>query len=185
MQQRGINSGSTTLMFAYGSNLCRSRLEARVGRVRVGDRCRLLGYRLVFDKVGHDGTGKATVIPSVPSVFVQGVVYGLSAIQIKTLDRFESGYDRQKLSLQVADPQQLAAADAVAAQASGCPASLTAWVYIAPPACRAAQLQPYRWYTDFIRQGSVEHGLDLAITDALLQELAPLEHSASKAPRYS
>ncbi len=185
MQRHGIHPDAATPMFAYGSNLCRARLEARVGLVRVGCRCRLLGYRLVFDKVGRDGTGKATVIPSVPSAFVQGVVYDLSAAQMSTLDGFERGYDRQSLTLQIVEPQHLAKVKAVGEPSVENPVSLTAWVYLAPPACRNAQLQPYRWYTDFIRQGTVEHGLNLAITDTLLQELAPLEHSASLPPRYS
>ena len=44
------------LYFAYGSNLCASRLRGRVPSAVVVERARLPGRRLVTDTLGRDGT---------------------------------------------------------------------------------------------------------------------------------
>lgn len=49
--------------FSYGSNLAIDQKESRTGKIREARRACLAGYRIVFNKVGSDGTGKANIWP--------------------------------------------------------------------------------------------------------------------------
>ena len=77
--------------FAYGSNMSRARLEARVGSVVVLGRGRLEAYRHRFSKHGRDGTAKGN-IERAPGAEVWGVIYDLDEGQHETLIHYESGY---------------------------------------------------------------------------------------------
>ncbi|MCG8425058.1 MAG: gamma-glutamylcyclotransferase [Proteobacteria bacterium] len=84
--------------FAYGSNMLRQRLEARVGSVVLIGTARLDGYGHSFSKLGRDGTGKGNILPA-PGQVVHGVVYRLTGEQIISLRRFEGGYEQFSLSV--------------------------------------------------------------------------------------
>lgn len=49
------------LYFAYGSNMLFRRLKARTPSARLVGVGHVLGYRLVFDKVSKDGSGKCDI----------------------------------------------------------------------------------------------------------------------------
>lgn len=53
---------STIPYFAYGSNIRRARLEARVSVVSKIGNAYLPDYRFICDKPGQDNTGKANII---------------------------------------------------------------------------------------------------------------------------
>jgi len=86
------------LYFAYGSNMRRSRLENRVGRVVVRGCSALSEYRHAFAKRGDDGTAKGTLVAAVGGL-VHGVLYDLSGAQLATLARHEGGYRRIDVSV--------------------------------------------------------------------------------------
>lgn len=88
--------------FAYGSNMSRARLEARVGGVAALGRARVSDYRHAFAKRGRDGTGKGTVIAT-HGASVYGVLFELSARQLLVLDRFEGGYRRIEIDAAIAN----------------------------------------------------------------------------------
>lgn len=71
--------------FAYGSNLSTQRMQERIGRVPEARRARLDGYRLVFNKRGTDGTGKANVVADRHGT-VWGIVYRCTAAEIRQLE---------------------------------------------------------------------------------------------------
>ena len=82
------------LYFAYGSNMSRARLEARVGGVRPRGRAALSNVELSWDKPGRDGSGKANVRAQ-PGAVTWGVLFVLAENQWPVLDGFEPGYARE------------------------------------------------------------------------------------------
>jgi gamma-glutamylcyclotransferase len=84
--------------FAYGSNMSRSRLETRVGAVRVLGRGQLHTHRHRFSKLGRDGTGKGNV-EARSGESVWGVVYELDSHQLARLAGFELGYREESFEI--------------------------------------------------------------------------------------
>ena len=94
------------LYFAYGSNLCSSRMRQRVPSAVVAGAARLVGYRLTTDKAGRDGTGKANLRRCADTA-VWGVVWRLEVAQWPLLDACERGYERIHVNPErITDPAQ-------------------------------------------------------------------------------
>jgi gamma-glutamylcyclotransferase (GGCT)/AIG2-like uncharacterized protein YtfP len=127
------------LYFAYGSNLCASRLRGRVPSAVVVGRARLPGRRLVTDKLGRDGSGKANLRED-PSATVWGVIYEIHSAHWAELDACERGYSR--VSLEVVTE-------------AGAP--LLAQTYVSETL--TADPVPYAWYKRLVIEGAREHGL--------------------------
>jgi gamma-glutamylcyclotransferase len=70
------------------SNLDIDQKERRTGKVREGHRACLTGYRIVFNKLGSDGTGKANICPDESRV-VWGVAYRCSQNALRKMDDYE------------------------------------------------------------------------------------------------
>lgn len=131
-----------TLCFAYGSNMLAARLVARCASARVAGTAVVAGYDIAFDKIGQDGSGKATLVAG--KAGVPGVLYDLAPGDLALLDEIEGvgrGYDRV----------------AVAAGPAG-----DAFAYIAPARFRDAGLRPFDWYMDLVLAGARAHGLPAA-----------------------
>ncbi|MBY0533745.1 MAG: gamma-glutamylcyclotransferase [Rickettsiaceae bacterium] len=73
--------------------MLRSRLEKRLGTVEDLGLATLAGYKIFFNKISNDGTGKTNIV-SLENGNVMGVVYSLTAEQIDILDKTEGGYNR-------------------------------------------------------------------------------------------
>ena len=133
----------SVLYFAYGSNLPRARLEARLGKVAVSGAGWLRGYQLRFHKRGIDGSGKCDAwFSGNDADEVHGAMFVLSATQLTRLDGFEgAGY---------------ACHSVVAHTASGPREVVT---YRAHEHAIASGLQPFDWYLALVRHGAHEHGL--------------------------
>lgn len=125
--------------FAYGSNMSRERLAARVAEPVTLGTARLAGMRLACNKPGRDGSGKANIVRD-PDSHVWGVVYGLRWVDLDALDGFEPGYAREIHRVLRGD---------------GTPfdAHTYRWLPTDPP------LAPAAWYRDLILEGAREHGL--------------------------
>lgn len=80
--------------FAYGSNMSRARLEARVGEVVLEGPATLANFELAWNKPGRDGTGKAN-LRARAGACAWGVLYTLEDEQWPLLDGFEPGYARE------------------------------------------------------------------------------------------
>ena len=141
-----------SLYFAYGSNMCRIRLERRIGAVDVVGAAVLTGFRHRFNKLGADGTAKGNIV-AVGGARVVGVVYAVSEPQLETLDVHEGGYRR----LVVSPARAGALVEAVAFVA------VAPVVELAPPSSE---------YLEFYRRGLEQHGIDSAYLAELIEELS-------------
>lgn len=129
--------------FAYGSNLSRARLRARVPEARPVGRARLAGWTLCFDKHGRDQHAKAN-IRSAPSDHVWGAVYHLPAALRDPLDRAEG------LGVEYAIHRVRVTLDAPASE-------IDAYTYVALRICPGLPLQ--EWYLGHMLAGIGDHCL--------------------------
>jgi cation transport regulator ChaC len=74
--------------FAYGSNLLVEQKIDRTGPIRQAIRCRLTGFRFVFNKRGDDGQIFANIVPD-EAAEVWGVAYLCNPQAIEKMDRRE------------------------------------------------------------------------------------------------
>ena len=137
--------------FAYGSNMCRQRLEARVGGCEPGGAARLDGHVLRFHKRGRDGSGKCDAYGTGRADdAMHGVLFGLSAAQCEALHAFEGpGY----------------AVRSVRVATSG--GDLEAFAYVAHAHAVDPALEPFDWYKAFVVAGAREAGLPASYLSAL------------------
>ena len=130
------------IYFAYGSNMLRQRLHARIGTLtELGVVC-LARFRLAFSKRGNDGSGKCTLLAGGADDVVWGVAFELSAQQKLLLDRYEGpAYDIHRVS------------PTLGAQ------RLAAFTYISKPAHVDAACRPFHWYKNLVLAGAMQGGL--------------------------
>ncbi len=126
------------LYFAFGSNLSRARLAARVHIARdLG--CTLLpGWHFTCDKHGSDESAKANLVRRAGGE-VWGVTYALSDEAITQLDVFEGGYERVEVEVVAGTSRQ------------------AAFTYVSEH--RNPSLLPFDWYKAHMVDGAVEHRL--------------------------
>lgn len=124
--------------FAYGSNLKLSRMRERVPSAMVEGVALLSGYRLVWDKRGTDGTGKANLRADAEAA-VWGVVYRLDTEHWDLLDVHEPGYQRFEVSVSWLDAPRAVA------------------TYLSTRTTDAPL--PAAWYKRLVVEGAREHGL--------------------------
>lgn len=137
------------LYFAYGSNMCVTRLAARVSEVQVMGAARLPDHQLHCDKRGGDGSAKFTIAAQ-PGAAVHGVLFRLQHSAREILNGFEGpGYAARQVSLLTAGGE----CRALTYQATG------DW--------RDAGLLPFDWYLAFAIAGATEHGLPAACIQRL------------------
>lgn len=148
----------SALYFAYGSNMCSSRLVKRVPSavsVAVGY---LQGHRLAFHKRSKDGSRKGDVaFTGSHDDCVWGVVFRVAAGDIPDLDAVEGrgyGYERKDVAI---------------VTSGGNVEAFTHYATTTDPT-----LVPYSWYLRFYVLGAREHGLPADYT-AMLQGVASIE----------
>lgn len=132
-----------THYFAYGSNLSRARLQARVPEAKPLGRARLEGWALCFDKHGRDQHAKANIRSS-SGEHVWGAVYHLPSALRDPLDRAEGlgvEYAMRRVRITVDAPASV----------------IEAYTYVALRICPGLPLQD--WYLGHVLAGIVDHGL--------------------------
>jgi hypothetical protein len=127
------------LYFAYGSNLSYRRLAERIPGPESLGAARLADYRLVFNKLSTDGSGKANLVPC-PGEEAWGVLWRISQRAWPVLDGFEPGYTRTPCSVR-----------------DGADRAHAASVYLRPG--EGPEEAPYDWYLEFLLEGARENGL--------------------------
>jgi gamma-glutamylcyclotransferase (GGCT)/AIG2-like uncharacterized protein YtfP len=85
---------SQALYFAYGSNMSSARMHSRIPAARLRGVGCVAGFRLAFEKLGADGTGKANLVAQ-PGCLVWGVLWSFPESEWPSLDRAERGYARR------------------------------------------------------------------------------------------
>jgi cation transport regulator ChaC len=151
-------SASSFLNFAYGSNMLRARITARVPSARVVGPAVLRGHALRWHKVGRDRSGKCDVVrDAAPGAAVHGVLYEIATAEKAALDRAEglgAGYEEQTVPVEC--------------QGRVVPAHLYVASAIDP------SLAPYSWYRALVVAGARQHALPAAYVEAL-QAVAAIE----------
>lgn len=136
-------NNATSLYFAFGSNLLTARLKRRCPSARVVARAIAPGYRVAFEKLSEDTSGKATLVPCAGADSAVGVVYELTPEDTGALDAFEGpGYRRlDDFSVVCLDTGR----------------ALDACTYIAKQ--DVPGLRPYDWYLAMVLAGLAEHDM--------------------------
>lgn len=130
-------TGPTLRYFAYGSNLTLARMRSRVAGARADGVAYLHGYRLAWDKLGADGSGKANLRRE-PESRVWGVVYAFESDGWGKLDAHERGYERFEVLVTLAD------------------AAVPVQTYRSE---RLTGEPPFAWYRQLVVEGARAHGL--------------------------
>lgn len=127
------------IYFAYGSNMLRQRLSARVGQVEALGKARLSEHRLTFDKKGGDGSGKCTVAACGGERVVWGALFGLHPRQCPVLHEYEGpGYEIQEI---------------VVAQGTR---RIEAYTYVAVTEHVDPTGRPFCWYKSLVLAGALQ-----------------------------
>jgi gamma-glutamylcyclotransferase len=133
----------TFLYFAYGSNMLTRRLTARTPSAVALGSAYVEGYRLSFNKVSTDGSGKCDIEATGNAADrVWGVLYRIAIAEAADLDDAEGlgrGYRKGEVEAVAASTKTPAAA------------------YFA--AEKDTSRLPYHWYKAFVVAGATEHAL--------------------------
>jgi len=138
-------TGHDEWYFAYGSNMSVAQKTDRTGGIRQSARAVLKGYRLAFNKLSDDETGKANVVQDDQSE-VWGVLYLCNQRAIKSLDLDEgvhSGHYYRTHTDVYTDSNE----------------KILAWIYIACKDRIREGLPVKRSYLERILCGAEEHKL--------------------------
>ena len=132
------------LYFSYGSNMSVRRIGERVPSAMPVAVARLAQHRLIFHKVGKDGSAKCDAAETeYPDACVIGVVFDICASGKANLDRNEGlgqGYEDKRVLVEVADGQTLEVVTYCATHVN-------------------ASLKPFHWYKEHVLRGAREHRL--------------------------
>lgn len=120
-----------------------ARLRERCPSANPVGRASAPGFLLNFDKLGRDGSGKATIRAAAPGDYVHGVIFHISSSDLPALDRAEWGYARL---------------DGLPVTLDESAKTVHATTYIAPQNICRSGLAPFDWYLELIRCGQREHG---------------------------
>lgn len=158
------------LYFAYGSNLCESRLAGRAPSARFVGAGTLADHELRFHKRGQDGTAKADAVALGPGSeadsgsVVWGALAELTQGDLEILDGFEPGYRRSELPIAIDGELR------------------PAWVYRSLPTHRSPNLRPSDWYLDHILEGGRARGIPQAYL-ARIAETPSIPQASASSPR--
>ncbi len=147
------------LYFAYGSNMSSRRLQARIPGVLSHGIGWMRDRRLVCNRRGKDGSGKANLADH-PRSIAWGVLFRLEQGDWPQLDAFEPGYSR--LACDVCVPTS---GSATAADNQGEYLLKRAQVYLWTN--RGPELEPLDWYRNHLLEGAREHGLPTSHIDLI------------------
>ena len=129
--------------FAYGSNLCLDQMVARTSAEGVAElRPRiafLADHRLVFQRISRLGSAYANIVA--PGEGVAGVIYRCTPEQLDRLDRFETGYERQPITVTDRDQQ-----------------AVSVVTYVMRPGAMPSYGQPSTEYLERIITGAQQQG---------------------------
>ena len=132
---------ATSRYFAYGSNMLRERLVARVSTAKAVAVGVVRDFRLDLAQCSVDHSGKGDMVSSTGGE-VWGVLYEFDGSQKTDLDKHEgTHYRAREVAVSTTDGGQ------------------TAWAYIAEPHRRDPSKVPYDWYLALIVAGARQCGL--------------------------
>jgi gamma-glutamylcyclotransferase (GGCT)/AIG2-like uncharacterized protein YtfP len=130
--------------FAYGSNLFQNRLRERIKRIPLAERANLRDFRLVFNKLGQNGSLYANIVAAVGSE-IWGVIYDCTDDELLLLDNCEGvpiHYTRERVTVVLRNGDER-----------------LAYTYIATAQRTTSEGLPTAKYLGFIVNGATEHQL--------------------------
>ena len=131
------------LYFAYGSNMCKSKLRGITSSCKELFVAKLKKHNLRFHKQSTDESGKADAYPTDNETDeVLGVVFNVDDSEVRNLDKSEGGYN--KTDIEVFDNE-------------GNPHNVK--TYIAKKDRIDPALKPYTWYKRLVIEGACQHSL--------------------------
>lgn len=132
---------SDRLYFAYGSNMSSARLRSRLPQALKIGTAELIGYELIFNKVGQDGSAKANARRTGNERdVIWGVIYELPEDGLAKLDEIEGdGYQRRTLAV-YKKHQRLEVQSFIASRTDD-------------------NLLPFAWYVQHVLSGAMENNL--------------------------
>jgi gamma-glutamylcyclotransferase len=126
--------------FAYGSNINLRQMKERCPSSVFHSKATLKDYKLVFPfESSARWGGGVSGIKKENGDEVEGVVYEMTDADIKTLDGWETGYDREKIKVTTEDGR-----------------ALDVWVYI-PKTDFKREYKPSKKYIETILEGAKQH----------------------------
>lgn len=130
------------LYFAYGSNLSSVRLIKRIPSADLITTGQLRQHKLVFHKVGRDGSAKCDAcFTGNAGDYIYGAVYRIDPEHKTHLDRAEglgNGYETKAVTI-ITEPGK----------------QIKAFMYYATRT--AADIKPFHWYKEHVLSGAKEH----------------------------
>jgi len=130
------------LYFAYGSNLSTTRLTTRVPSAKLMSTGKLNLHKLLFHKVGRDGSAKCNAFfTGRLDDYLYGALYRIDPDHKKHLDQAEglgNGYETKQVTI-----------------ITGSGKMITAFTYYATRI--AANIEPFHWYKQHVLSGAKEH----------------------------
>jgi hypothetical protein len=171
-ERLAMDPSPTFLYFAYGSNMSSKRLcvgNRAPSAVAVEPGC-LVGYRLVFDKIGRDGSAKADCHYTGDSAdIVEGGLFRVAEDDAHALDKAEGATDAKpgyrRIELAVSTGWGM----------------VTARTYVAIE--KSAVLLPYTWYLNHVLVGAREFALSATYIARLEQQEAIPDPDSTRAAR--
>jgi len=99
--EKGTMASRTVWHFAYGSNMNRSQMLSRAGKILEEHNASLPNFEVRFNKKVRGGTAGANIQPS-PGNTVHGVLYKIDEGAMRSLDRYEGVPDHyRRIEVQV------------------------------------------------------------------------------------
>lgn len=130
------------LYFAYGSNLSSARLRERIPSAELVATGRLPEHKLLFHKIGRDGTAKCNAcFTGRSSDHLYGAVYRIDPDHKIRLDRAEGmgkGYEIKNVTITASATEKI-----------------EAFTYFATRTAR--NIRPFSWYREHVFRGACEH----------------------------
>ncbi len=146
--------------FAYGSNMLLPRICARVESVRPIGPATLTGHRLLFHKVGQDGSAKCDAFyTGSGNDCIYGVLYEIPCSKKPLLDRAEGlgkGYDTKQVKVILKNG-----------------IVHDAYLYIATLIDES--LKPFSWYKELVLHGALSNNLPKSYVSERIEKVEAMD----------
>ncbi len=154
-------------IFAYGSNMCLTRLTDRVPSATFFSKAKLSCHTLLFHKRSKDGSGKANAFKSEGNdALIWGAIFEISDHEKYHLDAAEglgNGYDEKTIVAVLPDNSEV-----------------DVRLYVANESAIDNNLQPYSWYMTYLVQGAKDWEFPESYIDFLANIKCKTDNNASR-----
>ena len=155
----------THYYFGYGSNLHPGYMEHRLAGSKFVGSGVLGNYRLEFNKVGKDKSGKANIMKC-GNARVYGSLYSISATNLDKLDKQELGYQRIYVDIQ-------------------CNSKIVRATTYKALDSFTGQVKPFGWYLELVLFGARGTGIDSGYIKQLENVITQIDTNRERRKKYT